>query len=159
MSTDDYGTEYIYPPAKWGESPILHERICAQDERFASVNEAIGLLQYGQQQTDDLADQRHNDHERRIAMLEAAQPVPAISRWHSAPHVPEGDWAHIPSSVWEDICAELEALRQFKAGVPWKALATAVSDLYKADLTAISHDNNEVIENWIIFNAPKEAAE
>ena len=27
MSTDDYGTEYIYPPAKWGESPILHDRI------------------------------------------------------------------------------------------------------------------------------------
>ena len=92
MSTDDYGTEYVYPPAKWGESPILHAtdgslRICAQDERFASVNEAIGLLQYGLEQhiaqdSATLADFISSswavldEYGARIAALEAAQPVP-----------------------------------------------------------------------------------
>ena len=40
--------------------------------------------------------------------------------------------------------------------VPWDALRLAVSDLYEADRDS-TYDNIEVLENWIIFNAPKEA--
>ena len=100
MSTDDYGTEYIYPPAKWGKSlSIQHERISAQDERFASVNEAIGLLDYKLEQhitqcADGLAPLADfisaswaviDELVTRIEQLEAAQPIPQIQR------LPDGD--------------------------------------------------------------------
>ena len=121
VPTHDLDLEYVYPPKS--------ERICAQDERFASVNEAIGTLQYNLEQhiekcADGLAPLADfitsswaviDELEARIAKLEAAQPKPTISRWPAADHPPEGDWAHIPAAEWEAIVEELEWLRNQRA--------------------------------------------
>ncbi len=156
-------------------TPILHAidgKYCAADERFASVNEAIGLLQYNAEQDSE----RISDLLVRVEKLEAAQPIPQISRWPAAAHPPEGDWAHIPAAEWEAICAELEALRNenetyraenaaqrmerdaYKAkweSVPWEAIEYCIN---VADRLA---PNPQTVQayNWHAANAPKEAAE
>lgn len=154
MTTDDFGNvveathdldlEYVYPPKS--------ERICAQDERFASVNEAIGRLEYNLEQhiekcADGLAPLADfissswaviDELEARIAKLEAAQrphwlTPPNVNEWiaqnnppfAASAHPPEGDWAHIPAAEWEAICEELETLRAWKTGI-WDR-ANAVS--------------------------------
>ena len=167
MSTDDFGN-LIYPGHDYGNpkypgsidngaidvehSPIFYttktERIiCAQDERFASVNEAIGTLQYNLEQhiekcADGLAPLADfissswaviDELETRIAQLEAAQPKPTISRWPAADHPPEGDWAHIPSAEWEAIVEELEGLRNQRA-------------VMDADGVLLSHDAWDAME-------------
>ena len=139
VPTHDLDLEYVYPPKS--------ERICAQDERFASVNEAIGTLQYNLEQhiekcADGLAPLADfitsswaviDELEARIAQLEAAQPKPTISRWPAADHPPEGDWAHIPSAEWEAIVEELEGLRNQRA-------------VMDADGVLLSHDAWDAVE-------------
>ena len=160
MSTDDYGTEYIYPPAKWGT--IQHERICAQDERFASVNEAIGKLEYCLEQhitqcADGLAPLADfisaswaviDELVTRIEQLEAAQPIPQISR----PAMDE-DGVLVSHDAWDAMERELNELRQFKASVPWDALRTVLMDMNQTSVEF--HDIND----WVYDNAPKEAGE
>jgi hypothetical protein len=53
------------------------------------------------------AEERHADHEARIAALE----LQVHRLLNAEPHVPEADWAHIPAAEWEAICEELEGLR------------------------------------------------
>ena len=139
VPTHDLDLEYVYPPKS--------ERICAQDERFASVNEAIGRLEYNLEQhiekcADGLAPLADfissswaviDELEARIAKLEAAQPKPTISRWPAADHPPEGDWAHIPSAEWEAIVEELEWLRNQRA-------------VMDADGVLLSHDAWDAVE-------------
>ena len=139
VPTHDLDLEYVYPPKS--------ERICAQDERFASVNEAIGTLQYNLEQhiekcADGLAPLADfitsswaviDELEARIAQLEAAQPKPTISRWPAADHPPEGDWAHIPAAEWEAIVEELEWLRNQRA-------------VMDADGVLLSHDAWDAVE-------------
>ena len=139
VPTHDLDLEYVYPPKS--------ERICAQDERFASVNEAIGTLQYNLEQhiekcADGLAPLADfitsswaviHELEARIAQLEAAQPKPTISRWPAADHPPEGDWAHIPAAEWEAIVEELEWLRNQRA-------------VMDADGVLLSHDAWDAVE-------------
>ena len=153
VPTHDLDLEYVYPPKS--------ERICAQDERFASVNEAIGTLQYNLEQhiekcADGLAPLADfitsswaviDELEARIAQLEAAQPKPTISRWPAADHPPEGDWAHIPSAEWEAICEELESLRKFKAGVPWPEIQNAAYHAHVPEVLAWVAANNWQISN------------
>jgi len=50
---------------------------------------------------------------------------------------------------------ERDAYKAKWESVPWDALRLAVSDLYEADRDS-PYDNIEIVENWIIFNAPKE---
>ena len=157
MSTDDYGTEYIYPPAKWGESPILHERICAQDERFASQNEAIGLLEYKLEQhitqcADGLAPLADfisaswaviDELVTRIEQLEATAGRAAMDE----------DGVLVSHDAWDAMERELKELRQFKASVTWDALRTVLMDMNQTSVEF--HDIND----WVYANAPKEAAE
>lgn len=128
-TTDDFGNvveaihdldlEYVYPPKG--------ERICAQDERFASVNEAIGTLQYNLEQhiaqcADGLAPLADfiasswavlDEYEARLAKLEdAARPIM------------DETGVLVSHDAWDAMERELEALRAFKASVPWKALVT-----------------------------------
>jgi hypothetical protein len=108
MTTDDFGS-VVYPGSidngaiDTEHSPILYppksDRICAADERFASVNEAIGLLEYKLEQhitqcADGLAPLADfisaswaviDELVTRIEQLEAAQPIPQIQR------LPDGD--------------------------------------------------------------------
>ncbi len=103
MTTDDFGS-VVYPGSidngaiDTEHSPILYppksDRICAADERFASVNEAIGLLDYKLEQhitqcADGLAPLADfisaswaviDELVTRIEQLEAAQPIPTIAR-------------------------------------------------------------------------------
>ena len=178
MSTDDYGTEYIYPPAKWGT--IQHERICAQDECFASVNEAIGKLEYCFEQhitqcADGLAPLADFISARwalidelvtRIEQLEAAQPIPQIQR------LPDGDALTAVYMVGledgkrsrptmdsegvllsHDAYDELERQAAIGRSVPWDALRTVLMDMNQTSIEF--HDIND----WVYANAPKEAAE
>ena len=128
-------------------SPTIERKICAQDERFASVNEAIGRLEYNLEQhiekcADGLAPLADfissswaviDELETRIAQLEAEQPKPTISRWPAAAHPPEGDWAHIPAAEWEAIVEELEWLRNQRA-------------VMDADGVLLSHDAWDAVE-------------
>ena len=168
MSTDDYGTEYIYPPAKWGKSlSIQHERISAQDERFASVNEAIGLLDYKLEQhitqcADGLAPLADfisaswaviDELVTRIEQLEAAQPIPTIAR---AATIDENG-VLVSHDAWDAMERELNELRAFKAGVPWDALvqcASGAGNVYGASSTDIN-----AAFLWLDANAPKEPTE
>lgn len=164
MSTDDYGTEYIYPPAKWGESlSIQSERICAQDERFASVNEALGLLDYKLEQhitqcADGLAPLADfisaswaviDELVTRIEQLEAAQPIPTIAR---AATIDENG-VLVSHDAWDAMERELNELRAFKASVPWDALRTVLMDMNQTSVEF--HDIND----WVYANAPKEPTE
>ena len=128
VPTHDLDLEYVYPPKS--------ERICAQDERFASVNEAIGTLQYNLEQhiekcADGLAPLADfitsswaviDELEARIAKLEEAQPKP----------VPD-NYAHIPAAEWEAIVEELEWLRNQRA-------------VMDADGVLLSHDAWDAVE-------------
>ncbi len=172
MSTDDYGTEYIYPPAKWGKSlSIQHERISAQDERFASVNEAIGLLDYKLEQhitqcADGLAPLADfisaswaviDELVTRIEQLEAAQPIPQIQR------LPDGDALTAvymvgledgkrsrPTMDSEGVTLShdaYDALERYAAigrSVPWNEITRATWQLEERT------DLRETIEAWIM---------
>ena len=152
VPTHDLDLEYVYPPKS--------ERICAQDERFASVNEAIGTLQYNLEQhiekcADGLAPLADfissswaviDEYGARLEALEKAQRphwlTPAnVNEWiaqnnppfAAAAHPPEGDWAHIPSAEWEAIVEELEGLRNQRA-------------VMDADGVLLSHDAWDAME-------------
>lgn len=156
---NDLDLEYVYPPKS--------ERICAQDERFASVNEAIGTLQYNLEQhiekcADGLAPLADfissswaviDELETRIAQLEAEQPKP----------VPD-NYAHIPIAEWLDLKEELEALRAKWENVPWEELyaATVLGLVWAAQATDDAAGGmdacNRALE-WLAANAPQEATE
>ncbi len=180
MSTDDYGTEYIYPPAKWGESlSIQHERISAQDERFASQNEAIGLLEYKLEQhitqcADGLAPLADfisaswaviDELVTRIEQLEAAQPIPQIQRLPDEDALTDAYIAGLEDgmrghtvrkdevTLSRDAYDELKRQAAIGRSVPWDALHTVLMDMNQTSVEF--HDIND----WVYANAPKEAAE
>ena len=179
--THDLDLEYVYPPKS--------ERICAQDERFASVNEAIGRIEYNLEQhitqcADGLAPLADfitscwavmDEVIDRVAKLEAAQPKP----------VPDA-YAHIPIAEWLDFKEELEALRKQRAvmdddGVllahdAWEAVEREIAELqaFKASVpwvaleSAVNGAANayaapltdiDAASAWLAANAPKGGAE
>ena len=186
MSTDDYGTEYIYPPAKWGKSlSIQHERISAQDERFASVNEAIGLLDYKLEQhitqcADGLAPLADfisaswaviDELVTRIEQLEAAQPIPQIQR------LPDGDALTAVYMVGledgkrsrptmdsegvtlsHDAYDALERDAAIGRSVPRKEITTLLAwvDTFEASFPWPKY--MQAIEQWLDGNAPEDEA-
>lgn len=95
-------------------SPPIDRKICAADERFASVNEAIGRLEYNLEQhiekcADGLAPLADfitsswavmDEFGKRLEALEKAQPKPMSDAY-----------AHIPIAEWLDFKEELEAAR------------------------------------------------
>lgn len=185
MSTDDYGTEYIYPPAKWGESlSIQSERICAA-ERFASQNEAIGLLEYKLEQhitqcADGLAPLADfisaswaviDELVTRIEQLEAAQPIPQIQR------LPDGDALTAVYMVGledgkrsrptmdsegvllsHDAYDALERDAAIGRSVPRKEITTLLAwvDTFEASFPWPKY--MQAIEQWLDGNAPEDEA-
>ena len=162
---DNYGNQVIPGSLDNGAtdveySPTIERKICAADERFASVNEAIGTLQYNLEQhiekcADGLAPLADfissswaviDEYGARLEALEKAQRphwlTPAnVNEWiaqnnppfAAAAHPPEGDWAHIPSAEWEAIVEELEWLRNQRA-------------VMDADGVLLSHDAWDAVE-------------
>ena len=178
MSQDNYGNEipaavqhtdeeYAYPPVGW-KAVATERKICAQDERFASQNKAIGLLQCKLEQhiaqcADGLAPLADfisaswaviDELVTRIEQLEAAQPIPTIAR---AATIDENG-VLVSHDAWDVMhleLAKLEALRAKWNSVPW-------DDIQKV----LWHMPNGVpfapykrIDQWRAEHAPKEAGE
>lgn len=199
MTTDDFGS-VVYPGSidngaiDTEHSPILYppksDRICAADERFASVNEAIGLLDYKLEQhitqcADGLAPLADfissswaviDELEARIAALEAAQPIPQISRAAAI----DDDALTATYMVGREegkaearaARVELEDLRAKWASVPWEAMDLTLAGFmqmveefgYKlhpddAKMVDVMLTHAVLLGNWYRANAPKEAAE
>jgi hypothetical protein len=79
-----------------------------------------GSVDNGEVDTEYSPDHRQSAQElwfracdKRVSALELQ-----VHRLLNAEHPPEADYAHIPAAEWQDICAELETLRAFKARVP-----------------------------------------
>ena len=148
-------------------SPTIERKICAADERFASVNEAIGRLEYNLEQHiahcgDALAPLADfitscwavmDEVIDRVAKLEAAQPKP----------VPDA-YAHIPIAEWLDFKEELEALRAKWESVPWEqinAMRMALAQVFRDKLVQWPSTQRAMfdVEKWLGENMPQEAAE
>ena len=131
-TTDDFGN-LVYPGSAdngatdMEYSPAIERKICAADERFASVNEAIGRLEYNLEQhiekcADGLAPLADfitsswaviDELEARIAALEAA----------ARPTMDEnGVW--VSHDAWDDMQRQLTELQAFKGKlddyIPWR---------------------------------------
>ena len=184
MSTDNYGNEiathdldleYVYPPKS--------ERICAQDERFAGVNEAIGKLEYCLEQhitqcADGLAPLADfisaswaviDELVTRIEQLEAAQPIPQIQR------LPDGDALTAVYMVGledgkrsrptmdsegvllsHDAYDELERQAAIGRSVPWPLLRLAIRAAGNTDSTQITAEQWYTAYSWLEDSAPED---
>lgn len=98
------------------------------------------------------SDEQHDALERRIAALE----LQVHRLINSEPHPPEADYAHIPAAEWEAICAELEAMRAWKASVPWKSIERLLNDARNEGSFLVG--DYVAARQWLDANAPKDAA-
>lgn len=194
MTTDDFGS-VVYPGSidngaiDTEHSPILYppksDRICAADERFASVNEAIGLLDYKLEQhitqcADGLAPLADfisaswaviDELVTRIEQLEAAQPIPQIQR------LPDGDALTAVYMVGledgkrsrptmdsegvtlsHDAYDALERDAAIGRSVPRKEITTLLAwvDTFEASFPWPKY--MQAIEQWLDGNAPEDEA-
>ena len=163
-------------------TPDHDRKICALDEKFASVNEAIGLLDYKLEQhitqcADGLAPLADfisaswaviDELVTRIEQLEAAQPIPQIQR------LPDGDALTAVYMVGledgkrsrptmdsegvtlsHDAYDALERDAAIGRSVPWVALCECV---YAAGRDSVAKDDSNKAQEWLDANAPEDEA-